>query len=160
MILGWVAKNSKWFTPSTVGNVLLADTENYVYEVSGDGLILQFEGSQKSENVRCFLDKLKDHEPSFIGTLQPKPVEGLHDNAQWLSGIAAGAWYELHKTTELFEYRYRRISPYGNVDVDALYRVESNDFNYHLEFDIVHYSNCKFFHVEQTGKIFRFERKV
>jgi len=153
-------ESSKWFTPSTVGNVLLADTENYVYHVSEVGMISQFKGSQKSENIRCFLDKLKDYEPNFVGNLEPKPVEGLHGNAQWLSGIAAGAWYELHKTSQVLEYRYRRISPYGNIDVDAIYRIERDDFDYQLEFEIVHYSNCKFFHVEQRGTIFRFERKT
>jgi hypothetical protein len=123
-------------------------------------VISQFEGSQKSENIRCFLDKLKGYEPNFIGNLMPKPVEGLHGNAQWLSGIAAGAWYELHETSQVLEYRYRRISPYGNIDVDAIYIVESDDFDYQLEFEIVHYSNCKFFHIEQRGIIFRFERKT
>jgi hypothetical protein len=151
-------EKSKWFTPSTVGNVLLADTEKYVYEVSEKGKISQFTGSQKTENLRCFLDKLKDHKPSFIGTLEPKPVDDLHESAQWLSGIAAGAWYELHKTSHELEYRYRRISPYGHIDVDAVFRVEGNNFEYHLEFEIVHYSNCKFFHVKQDGQVFRFDR--
>lgn len=151
-------ENSKWFTPSTVGNVLLADTESYVYEVSETGVISQFTGSQKSENVRCFLDQLKGHEPSFIGTLEPKSVDGLHENAQWLSGIAAGAWYELHKTHQELEYSYRRISPYGHIDVDAVFRVEEDTFDYYLEFEIVHYSNCKFFHVKQGGEVFRFDR--
>ncbi|MEC3907135.1 DUF6695 family protein [Tamlana sp. 2201CG12-4] len=151
-------KKSKWFTPSTVGNVLLADTENHVYEVSETGLISQFKGSQKSENLRCFLDKLKDHKPSFIGTLEPKPVDGLHKNAQWLSGIAAGAWYELHQTNHDLEYRYRRISPYGHVDVDDLFVVKNELFDYNTEFEIVHYSNCNFFHVKQGNETFRFDR--
>ncbi|WP_298536090.1 DUF6695 family protein [uncultured Algibacter sp.] len=153
-------ESSKWFTPSTVGNVLLADTENDVYEVSEAGVISQFEGSQKSENLRCFLDKLKDHEINLVGTQEPKTVEGLHDTAQWLSGIAAGAWFELHETSNKFEYRYRRVSPYGNIDVDAVFRIESGGFNYHSAFEIVHYSNCAFFHVEQSGAVFKFTRKV
>jgi hypothetical protein len=151
-------EKSKWFTPSTVGNVLLADTENYVYEVTEAGVISQFTGSQKSENMRCFLDKLEDHKPSFMGTLEPKSVDGLHESAQWLSGIAAGAWYELHKTSQVLEFRYRRISPYGNIDVDAVFRVQDNTFEYHLEFEIIHYSNCKFFHIKQGGQVFRFDR--
>ncbi len=151
-------ENSKWFTPSTVGNVLLSDTENYVFEVSDAGNILEFKGSQKSENVRCFLDKLENHEAEFIGTLKPKPVDGLYENAQWLSGIAAGAWFELRKTNVDSEYDFRRVSPDGNIDVHDVFSVENTIFNYDKDFQFVHYSNCKFFHVEQNGEVFRFNR--
>ncbi|OEK09084.1 hypothetical protein A8C32_14465 [Flavivirga aquatica] len=153
-----VLENSKWFTPSTVGNVLLANTEKQVYEVSELGVISKFKGSQTSENLRCFLDKLKDHKPNLVGTLEPRLVDDLHENAQWLPGIAAGAWYELHKTDETTKYRYRRISPYGNIDVDTVFVVEDASFDYDLEFEFVHYSNCKFFHIKQDETIFRFNR--
>ncbi|MDO5971607.1 hypothetical protein Q4Q35_17520 [Flavivirga aquimarina] len=152
-------EKSKWFTPSTVGNVLLADTENYVYEVSETGGISEFKGTQKSENVRCFLDKLKDHKVNLVGTLESKPVEGLHKKAQWLSGIAAGAWFELHKTNNKTEYQFRRVSPYGNIDCDAIFTV-NEAFNYDIPFEFVHYSNCKFFNIKQGEQVFRFERKV
>ncbi|AUP78433.1 DUF6695 family protein [Flavivirga eckloniae] len=150
-------ENSKWFTPSTVGNVLLANTEKQVFEVSETGVISGFTGSQKSENIRCFLDRLNEHEPSFIGTLKPRPVDGLHEKAQWLSGIAAGAWFELHATDNILEYIFRRISPYGNVDIHETFIIEDTSFKYHEDFEFVHYSNCKFFHVKQNEKIFRFE---
>jgi hypothetical protein len=152
-------ENSKWFTPSTVGNVLLSNTEDYSFEISEKGDISEFKGSQKSENLRCFLDKLKNHKPSFVGTLKPRFVVGLQENAQWLSGIAAGAWFELHPTKNKYEYRFRRISPYGNIDVDVIFVVENDVFNYDLEYEFVHYSNCKFFNVKQGGGVFRFNRK-
>ncbi len=149
---------SKWFTPSTVGNVLLADTENYVYEVSEKGEISEFRGSQKSENVRYFLDKLKDHRVNLVGTLKPKHNDEKVEHAQWLSGIAAGAWFELYKTEKPLEYQFRRISPYGNIDCDALFLVEDSSFDYSLPYEFVHYSNCKFFHVKQEEKVFLFKR--
>ena len=149
---------SKWFTPSTVGNVLLADTENYVYEVSETGKISKFTGSQTSENLRCFLDRLKGHQVNLVGTLKPKYNDEVHENAQWLSGIAAGAWFELCQTENEEEYRFRRLSPYGHIDVDAFFKIEDNAFNYHETFEFVHYSNCKFFHVKQNGTVFRFVR--
>jgi hypothetical protein len=151
--------NSKWFTPSTVGNVLLADSENYPYEVSEVGEITKFTGSQQSENIRCFLDKLKNHEVNLVGTQQPKPVTDLHEKAQWLSGIAAGAWFELHKIGHDVEYHFRRVSPYGNIDIHDVFTVEDDSFDYDLEFEFIHYSNCKFFHVKQSGKIFKFNKK-
>lgn len=153
-------EKSKWFTPSTVGNVVLAGTENYVYEVSETGKISKFEGSQKSENIRCFLDKLKDHEPNLVGTLKPKPVDDLHENAQWLSGIAAGAWFELHKIGPDVEYHFKRISPHGNIDVHNRFVVDDDSFDYDLEFEFIHYSNCKFFHVKQSQRVYRFERMI
>ncbi|WP_223154685.1 DUF6695 family protein [Aestuariibaculum sediminum] len=149
---------SKWFTPSTVGNVLLADTENQVFEVTEQGVVYRFKGSQFSENVRCFLDRLPNFNPSFTGTLHPKPVRGVHEKAQWLSGIAAGAWFELHDLEHPFHFKFRRISPYGKIDVDAVFKSENPEFNYDEYFEFVHYSNCKFFHVKQKGELFRFER--
>lgn len=147
------------FTPSTVGNVLLANTEKQVFEVSETGVISEFTGSQMSENRRCFLDRLKEHKPSFIGSLQPKVVENLHAKAQWLSGIAAGAWFELHHIGHDIEYHFRRISPHGNIDVQDTFTVEDNGFNYDLKYEFVHYSNCDFFHIQQDGKVYRFNRK-
>ncbi|MFD1615478.1 DUF6695 family protein [Gelatiniphilus marinus] len=153
-------ESSKWFTPSTVGNVLLANTESMVYEVSETGEISKFKGSQNSENIRCFLDRLKNHSIDLVGTQIPKPVNGLHKNAQWLSGIAAGAWFELHDLGSKTDYRFKRISPYGNVDCDAVFKVADMAFNYNLTYRFVQYSNCKFFNIEQNGKVFRFERKI
>ncbi len=149
---------SKWFTPSTVGNVLIADTQNHPYEVSEDGVIEQFTGSQKSENLRCFLDKLKNYEPSNIGTIEPKENNEKADQAQWLSGIAAGAWFELYESQNDSEYRFRRISPYGHVDCDALFKVENTNFRYNAEYQFVHYSNCSFIHIEQNGTVYKFNR--
>lgn len=152
-------EHSKWFTPSTVGNVMLANTSKEVYEVSDLGNISEFKGSQKSENIRCFLDRLSDHQVNLVGTLKPKPVEGLHEKAQWLSGIAAGAWFELYDLGRKSEYRFRRISPYGYIDCDAAFMTEDVSFNYEMTFEFIHYSNCKFIHLKQGNKIFRFDRK-
>ena len=151
--------NSKWFTPSTVGNVLLANTGDHPFEVSDQGVIKEYNGSQKSENLKCFLDRLKGYKPNYEGTIKPKKVEGLHENAQWLSGIAAGAWYEICITEIRHEYRYKRISPYGNIDCDVIYIVEDSSFEFEEHYKVIHYSNCHFFHVKQNNKVFRFNRK-
>lgn len=150
---------SKWFTPSTIGNVILADTEKRLFEISETGIISKFNGSQISENVRYFLDKLEYHEPNFIGTLKPKPIEKLHEKAQWLSGIAAGAWFELHHIGHQMDYQFRRISPHGNIDVHDIFAVDDESFDYNQAFEFVHYSNCSFLHIQQSGKIYRFNRK-
>lgn len=148
---------SKWFTPSTIGIVVIANTNNRVYEVLENGEISTYNSTVSKDNRLYFLDRLKNHKPNFIGTLNPKPVANLQENAQWLSGIAAGAWFELKETKNPLEFSFKRISPYGNVDVHALYRVNDSGFNYHDTYKFIHYSNCKFFHIQQNHKTFRFD---
>ena len=150
-------KRSKWFTPSTIGNVVIADTENYIYQISEKGKIQQFTSTVSKENRRLFLDRLKGYDPSLVGTLAPKPNNEKKLHAQWLGGIAAGAWFEIYDLGSKSEYRFRRISPYGNIDCDAIYSVDSEAFNIASEYVFVHYSNCQFFHIEQDSKRFRFE---
>ena len=152
-------ESSKWFTPSTVGNVLLADTENHPFEVSETGVIKKFEGSQKSENLRCFLDRLKNHKVNLVGTLEPKHNDEVHERGQWLSGIAAGAWFELYDLGSKTEYRFRRISPYGHIDCDTIFNINDTSFDYNDDYEFIHYSNCKFFHVKQRNQVYKFERK-
>ncbi len=147
---------SKNFTPSTIGNVVIADTENFVYLVSAEGEITEFTSTVFKENRRLFLDMLKGYNPSIVGAIEPKHNTVKAEHAQWLGGIAAGAWFELYNLKPKTEYRYRRISPYGNVDCDGIYKVENEDFDINSKYKFVHYSNCKFFNVEQNGKRFKF----
>lgn len=148
---------SKRFTPSTLGNVVIANTEKEVFQVSETGEISIFKSTVSKENRRLFLDRLPNHIPSFEGTLKPKYNNEKNDNAQWLSGIAAGAWFELYDLGHDFEYRFRRVSPSGNVDVDGVYKLSEMGFNMSVEHQFIQYSNCKFFHVKQDNKIYRFD---
>jgi len=150
-------KRSKWFTPSTIGNVVIADTENDVYVVSEKGVIKEFKSSVSKENRRLFLDILKGYNPNVVGTIKPKHNDEKEHHAQWLGGIAAGAWFELYSLNHEFEYRFRRISPYGNIDCDGVYKICSTDFDIDAEYNFVHYSNCLFFQIEQKSKIYKFE---
>jgi hypothetical protein len=149
--------SSKWFTPSTIGNVVIADTENFIYLVSDKGDINEFNSTVSKENRRLFLDTLKGYNPSLVGTLKPKQNTTKADHAQWLSGIAAGAWFEVYDLSVTNEYRFRRISPYGNIDCDGIYKLHSDGFDINAEYQFMHYSNCAFFHVEQDSKLFRFD---
>lgn len=149
-------KLSKRFTPSTIGNVLIADTENCIYELTDDGDIGEFKSTLSKENRRLFLDRLKDHKPTYVGTLHPRHNNTIHSHAQWLSGIAAGAWFELFDLEHDHMYRFRRISPYGHIDIDATYVISESGFDMSLDHEFVQYSNCLYFHVKQNGKIFKF----
>jgi hypothetical protein len=153
---------SKWFTPSTISNVLLSDTQNKIYEVSENGFIDIFKSSILRENIRLFFDKLKHHKPDLIGNLEPRVNAVLHRNAQWLSGIGGGAWFELHELGHDENYRFKRISPYGHIDVDGIYKVLESGFDIKNKYEFVYYSNCHFFHVMQDGTAYRFNfiRKI
>ncbi|GAB5565825.1 MAG: hypothetical protein Wins2KO_28880 [Winogradskyella sp.] len=148
---------SKWFTPSTIGNVIISDTEDYIYLVSDKGEIKEFTSTVSKENRRLFLDRLQDYNPSLTGTLKPKHNEVKKEHAQWLSGIAAGAWFELYDLDNVLEYRFRRVSPYGHVDCDGVYNLNDRGFDIKTDYQFVHYSNCLFFHIKQNDNIFRFE---
>lgn len=150
-------ERSKWFTPSTIGNVVIADTEDFVYLVSEKGEISEFNSTVSKENRRLFLDTLKGYNPSLVGTLEPKHNDVKAQHAQWLSGIAAGAWFELYDLDERTEYRFRRISPYGNIDCDAVFKVNDECFDMSFDYRFVHYSNCSFINIEQHSKVFRFD---
>ncbi len=148
---------SKWFTPSTIGNVVIADTEEKVYLVSEAGKISEFNSTVSKENRRLFLDRLKGYDPSLKGTLEPKPNAIKQDHAQWLGGIAAGAWFEIYDLGMSTEFRFRRISPYGHIDCDGLYIVDIEGINLSLNYEFIHYSNCKFFHIKQNDTVYKFE---
>jgi len=151
--------NSTWFTPSTIGNAVLSSSDNVVYEVSPEGEISGFKSSPNRENIKHFLDDLKGFSPNLIGNLEPKPIENIKNDAQWLSGIGAGAWFELHDTNHQLEYLVKRISPYGNVDVHDVFVIDKDSFNYHESYEFLYHTNCSFVHIKQNETIFKLERK-
>lgn len=148
---------SKRFTPSTIGNVLIADTQNAVYKVSDTGFISNFNSTLYKEHRKLFLDRLKYFRPNLEGKLEPITNTVHHEKAQWLSGIGGGAWFELHCLGHPSEYRFRRISPYGNIDVDGIYTISEAGFDIEQHYEFVPYSNCHFFHIKQHETVFRFD---
>ena len=150
-------QSSKWFTPSTIGNVVIADTENFVYLVSGQGEISKFNSTVSRVNRRLFLDSLKGFNPNIVGTLKPKHNEVKSDSAQWLSGVGVGAWFEIYDLEDYSEFRFRRISPDGHIDADGIYKIDKEGFDINVNYQFSHYSNCLCFHIEQGSTEFRFE---
>jgi hypothetical protein len=150
-------QSSKWFTPSTIGTVLIADTDSFVYVVSENGEIKEFDSTVSKENRRLFLDTLKGYTPSVVGALKPRHNNEKMEHAQWLGGIAAGAWFEIHGLQSDKKYRFRRISSYGNIDCDGVYLIDSEGFDLNSKHQFVQYSNCLFFHIEQNSKYYRFD---
>lgn len=149
-------KKSTWFTPSTVENVVLASTTKHVYEVVGDN-VSKFTSTSRKETVRCFSDRLKNHQASLEGTLMPKSISNISKNAQWLSGIGSGVWFEIEKLPAItYCYRIRRISPNANVDVDGIFKVSDPGFDLEKPYQFIHDSNCSYCNILQNDTIYYF----
>jgi len=148
---------SKGFTPSTVGNVVIADTANYVYIVSETGKLSKFNSTVSKLNRQMFLDALKGHDRDLTGSLEAAHNLVKGDQAQWISGVGVGAWFEVHDLDSKTEYRFRRISPDGHVHCDGIYRLTSEGFDYNSNYKFLHDSNCKVFHINQNQITYRFE---
>jgi len=149
-------KKSKRFTPSTVSNVVLASTTKNSYEVLGDDIQV-FNSTSRKETVRCFLDRLKEHQPNLEGNIEPKKLSILSENAQWLSGIGSGVWFEISGLpAQPFCYRIRRISPYGSIDVDGIFKVNDPQFDLTQSYEFVYDSNCAFCSILQNEKVYYF----
>lgn len=150
-------EQSKWFTPSTIGNVLIADTQQHIYKVSETGAINTFTSSKFKANRNLFLDRLTSHIPNFEGNFEPKTNPMHHEKAQWLSGIGSGAWFELYCLDHQSEYRFKRISPHGHVDVDGVFEIAESGFDSNLNYEFGHNSNCNVIYVKQQARTFRFD---
>ncbi|MCH2194533.1 DUF6695 family protein, partial [Kordia sp.] len=149
-------KKSKRFTPSTVSNVVLASTTKNSYEVLGDNVQV-FNSTSRKETVRCFLDRLKEHQPNLEGNIEPKKLSILSEDAQWLSGVGSGVWFEISVLpTQPFCYRIRRISPYGNVDVDGVFKVNDPRFDVDKPYQFVYDSNCSHCSILQDETVYYF----
>ena len=151
--------NSTWFTPSTVGNVVLSSSNGIVYEVSQTGEISDFQSTTKRENIKYFLDSLKGYSPNLVGNLEPTEIMNNQNNMQWMSGIGAGAWFELQPTTQENEFLFKRISPYGTFDVQDIFVINKPTFNNQESFEFLYHSNCSVIHIKQSETIYKFTRK-
>ncbi|WP_375239024.1 DUF6695 family protein [Aurantibacter sp.] len=147
----------KLFTPSPIGNVLSVKGNTDVFEISDDGDVSIFKNKKYKEILNCFLDSVKDHKVNLQGNLEPKKVKGLSNNAQWLSGIGAGAWFELFKTEIKNEFIFKRTSAFGTVDVEAIFKVSDLSFNINEAYQFTHKSNCDILLIRQNSVLFKFE---
>ncbi len=146
-------------TPSPLGNVLNAAEQGLIYKVE-QGKIEFFKASR--------LGVLKDVLGGFIATppqhiyqengmgctQEPQKPPHLKANAQWLSGIGAGAWFQLQKSGKNGLFQIDRISPTGAIDFQHLYKTE-HPFQEATPYRFVYDSNAHYCTLEQAGKRIR-----
>lgn len=144
---------NKLFTPSTVGNVEIAATDNKMYQVQS-GKIDPYLGSALRENLKNYFDKSRP-------VLQRKNTSAYHDlpeGAQFLGGTGSQAWFHLD-THQLAAgiYRIRRFTPWGELDYDGVY--ESRTFRPERSFEFTYDSHCEYCHVYQDNQKIFFQGK-
>jgi hypothetical protein len=147
----------KLFTPSPIGNVLAVKGDVDVFEVSDSGDISIFKNSKYEEILNCFLDSVKEHKENLQGNIEPKKINGLSSNAQWLSGIGAGAWFELFKTEIKDEFLFKRTSAFGTVDIEAVFKVDNLNFDINKGYQFTYNSNCNGLFVYQNNTHYKFK---
>lgn len=148
---------TKLFTPSPIGNVLAVKGSGAAFQVSTTGNISIFTNSKQKEIVSCFLDRIDSHKSCLKGTLEPVNIKGLSGKAQWLSGIGAGAWFELFKTDTENEYLFKRTSAFGTVDTHSRFTINNSSFNIDKEYIFDYYSNCNQLKIIQNQELYTFE---
>lgn len=150
-------KKSQWFTPSPASNVVLGSSNSKVYKVTSDGKITYFNDSVRKVNFDCFLDRLPDFKPKLLGNLKPNQVDVISENAQWISGIGSGAWFEIHHLDTDDLYRLKRIAPNGNLDVDGVFKIDNKGFEIDMPYSFKAESNCSIMYLVQDNTLYTFQ---
>ena len=144
---------NKLFTPSTVGNVEIAATDNKIYQVQS-GKIVTYRGSALRENLKNYFDKSRP----AVQNKNTTAYEDLPEGAQFLGGIGSQAWFHLD-VNQLAEglYRIRRFTSHGVLDYDGVY--ESRTFRPDRSFEFTYDSHCGYCHVYQDNQKIFFKGK-
>ncbi len=140
---------NKLFTPSTVGNVEKAATNQKMYELI-DGDIQRYKGSAFKENILNYFDKARTEKPG-VSIARVPPL------AQKLEGIGSSAWFELVETDlPRHHFRIRRYNEDCITDFDGVFYSENFEPNtmYRFTYD----SHCAHCHVIQNGSKIQFKR--
>jgi len=93
----------------------------------------------------------------LTGTIKPpiKPLS-IPAKAQWLGGQGIGGWFYLEPSLNTKEYRIARYSPEGNMECDRIFTLETEGFDYSMDFSFTYISHCGECNVIQNNSNFRF----
>lgn len=88
---------------------------------------------------------------------EPKRVENLPKNAQWLAGEGAGSWFYITKANNGFVIT--RFSPEGKVECTGIFKCKNvQSFSIQEPYQYTHLSHCKTVNIIQNSITFTFER--
>ncbi len=149
-------RRSKFFTPSPIGNVINGKTEDKIVEVYRQKIRSYKYDSVFEEHRNYFFNKVSQKVPTYGALL---PMKECYDSprGQWLSGIGAGAWFEIEKSVEN-NYMISRRGARGELHVKDLFEVNQSGFEIEKPYAFLHGSHCGTVRIRQNRNVYVFRR--
>jgi hypothetical protein len=151
-------KKSKLLTPSPIGNVIKASTNNTIYQVYKQQITNYKNRSIVKEYKTFFLNKFEDV-PHLKGTEIPDLDFFELKNATWLSGMGSGAWFKIEAHKKSSTYKISRHTAQGKKDFEGLFITKETDFNPLKAYVFIHPTNCQEAYIQQKDKTFCLVKK-
>ncbi|TXD46522.1 DUF6695 family protein [Polaribacter sp. IC073] len=155
--IGIQLKKSNLLTPSPIGNVIKANTNNTVYNVFKQEITNYTNRSIVREYKASFFNRFEG-EPNLKGTEQPNlDVFRLKDGT-WLGGIGSGAWFKIEEKINSKTYKISRHNSDGEKDFEGLFLIDKPHFNSLETHHFTHPTNCKEAFLLQNKEKFAFKK--
>tara|TARA_R110000822_G_scaffold62330_1_gene153656 strand:- start:348 stop:1343 length:996 start_codon:yes stop_codon:yes gene_type:complete len=151
--IGKQLKKSNLLTPSPIGNVIKANTNNTIYTVYNQHLTNYKNRSVVKEYKSTFFNKFKG-EPNLKGTENPDIDAFELTSGTWLGGIASGAWFNLEEKVTSETYKISRHTSKGIKDFEGLFFLKETNFNPSEAYKFTHPTSCKEVYIAQKNNIF------
>jgi hypothetical protein len=94
-----------------------------------------------------------------IGAIDPPEKKGdIPEDAQWLLGQGAGAWFAIQKASQENQYNIQRYAIDGSVDCNRVFTQAPNKTNFTIEkpYSFTHVSHCSKCRIIQDDILFIF----
>lgn len=148
--------SSKLITPSPISNVIRGKSTEAVYEVYKQMISPYSNRSVNKELLKSLWTKVPQ-ELKLVGNMEPDTSTYYPANAQWLSGIGSGMWFEIEYVNSLHSYRIRRSCAKGEIEWQGVFRVNQEGFDSEQPYQFLHGSTCAKCFIFQNGNTFVFD---
>ncbi|QTE22682.1 DUF6695 family protein [Polaribacter cellanae] len=145
-------KESNLLTPSPIGNVIKANTNNLIYNTYNQIITEYKNRSIVKEYKESFFNKF-NNEPNLKGTEEPNLAVFNLENGTWLGGIGSGAWFKIEEKIADKKYKIARYTSEGIKDFENIFRIDNTLFNHKKEYKFIHPTNCTEIFIEQNNHI-------
>ncbi len=144
-------------TPLTVGNVVNSTPSGEMWIVE-QGKVLPYPGGRRKTILELFQSNFgldgELTEINLVGNmLEPERPKEVPAQANWLSGVGAGAWFHIEKTSKPDEFRGQRYDACGTIRYSHIFRLQSGQFDAQRPYELVHDCHAERKTVLQDGLI-------
>ena len=155
-----------WYsTPAPLGNIFYSNVKKlFKLEENGSVVELFVKGEAKQftfmKEIMMFKKGEITPDPNLAALNKidaPNDRKHVSDNAQWLGGTGAGAWYEILNQTDA-GIVVKRTQGNGHVDFSHSYKTSENDFDLNQAYKFEYGSHGAKVLISQNGKTFTFVR--